>query len=131
MSNEYKYGGAEFVIAGEMSKLSVKDCEEALERMMKHSDMTIADLMKDPMYLRNYWFISAENLHFPIRRCKRCGYFRVTSPKGYPFKEGICTKDERFKDMLSFSADTKFRCMHYVCKDNFTDKYPVTRNNKE
>lgn len=130
MGDGYKRGEAAFLIADEMSRFDEKTMRNAVVRFKALSEADPYEAMKDPLYLRDYWFMSAEDKHSPIRRCKRCLHFKVTTKKNDMFKKGICTKDELFLGMESYSADAQFRCRHYVCKDGLQDKYPVTRNLK-
>lgn len=72
--------------------------------------------------------MEAEDASFTIRRCKRCVHFRYTTNNDL-FKEGICDKDKEYGKMLPFFDEMEVRCKYYACKDDFLDKYPVTRNN--
>lgn len=121
----------EFYIADESRVWTAAEMHAAVQRAIKSKDAAPCVTYESPFYIQAKWFLAAESITSPIRRCKRCVYFKIIT-KNKLFTEGICTKDEEYGKMWPFHEDFEIRCKYYACKDNFVDKYPITRvNDKE
>lgn len=109
-------------------KEGLREIEKFKERYGRDTQ-EFEKIKNHPWYIRDAWLYSVVDDKLPIRRCKRCIHFKLRKKSSAPGigAVGTCTKDKDFENMEPFTAKMELRCMFYECKDDFKDKYPVTR----
>lgn len=121
---------SEFIIADEFTP--AETVQEVWNKINMYKAQVEGDFEKiknHPWYIRDAWLYSVVDDKLPIRRCKRCIHFKLRKKSSAPGigAVGTCTKDKDFENMEPFAAKMQLRCKFYECKDNFENKYPVTR----